>query len=300
MTTEKSFLLSITDEIFEKKRKKDIEKDFFQRRFDKKNWNLAHPEIARQMREEKPLYGNLESSITTTMQTVVELFVEQYEPEIRKDEVNPMRWISVSKGGLLHRGGVIPGEGPVSPWGEAYDWLWQYKYRRWLWQQLINRANLGGDRIVFEALNHGADREFVIPKLPKTQLLRGKHYKLRLDLKLDGYLLLLGQGTSGNHYCYCPSQAFAPIGTQVIISEPLYLPQAGAQLECFEPGDLGEENLLVIVTLEQLEPPQGQDGLLGVLPSVTVDYLASLWQQLHSQVKVSLFYKAFEAINGAS
>lgn len=75
---------------------------------------------------------------------------------------------------------------------------------------------------------------------------------LAVDAEVDGHLLLLNRGTSGQTYCLCPS-LFAP-QTQLCRRQTHYLPQTRSPWPAFQiTGATGREQLLALLTEQPLD-----------------------------------------------
>jgi len=290
---EERFLEEVSDHAFKDKRNGLVKKTFFQLRFNPRNREQTLGEIAEAMN--KQLGEEYEGKIKDIAQRAVLTLKNHYEKEIRADGIDPGLW-SVGRGGKVE--GV---EGRVSPWQEAYDWLWTKKYAQWVWDRLIEQAREAGEQITLTEVNSSADRDPALPRSPKNVALKDEPYQLWIDLKQDGFLLVLGQWTSGQKCCYCPSQAFAVTTQKLSGSTATVLPDrkslAAKSKTYFAFQDEGKEWVLVIITPEQLNLGWTGVGGMEMVHKLTANCLVDLWRQLEQQPDAELFYKVFEIAN---
>jgi hypothetical protein len=92
-----------------------------------------------------------------------------------------------------------------------------------------------------------------IPDVIEGTIRKGERYKLQVDLRSEGYLLLINEGVMGEKYCICPSRAFA-LPEPLFLRSPLSLPleEAIAKDVGLSFKAVGEEYFLAIVTEKPL------------------------------------------------
>jgi hypothetical protein len=170
-----------------------------------------------------------------------------------------------------------------------------------VWDRLIEQAREAGEQITLTEVNSSADRDPALPRSPKNVALKDEPYQLWIDLKQDGFLLVLGQWTSGQKCCYCPSQAFAVTTQKLSGSTATVLPDrkslAAKSKTYFAFQDEGKEWVLVIITPEQLNLGWTGVGGMEMVHKLTANCLVDLWRQLEQQPDAELFYKVFEIAN---
>ncbi len=257
-----------------------LRKLIFQLRFNPKNKELDHKEIATLVKGK--LQQSVSKSIGTELKEIRRNLMQVFEPQMSDDGVD-VEWLKSSN------------KGEKGKYPEFYDWLWNKYYPRWLleqqWQKLVAKAETIEDWL--QVTVKQTERDVRIPKLPSATIPLNKEVSLIVNWNGENrYLLLLYQGTSGNKYCFCPSKGFAPSGH--LSEQKMHLPQKGASPLVFE--DQGKEHFLGIVMEKPLDlawlRPNNQDPL----PSLDAGRLNELLEKLEQQENWQLFYKSFEVV----
>jgi hypothetical protein len=266
------------------------ERIFFLLRFQCRESQPSHVEIAKQMSQTEPLQGvNCQTSINTTVQNVIRRLVEVFGEEMAKDGVNTAPLIQRQRG-------------KKGAWEVVYQWLWEDKFPRWqldwIWQGLVKQADSPADWIRFTPVNPG-DRKLVVP-LGKTreQPVIGLNIPsmMHIDLECDaGHLLLLNRG-SESQYIMCPSAAFAPRNR--LTGETILMPQLGAMCEQdkIKFDTPGKEEFLGIVVNRWLEFPWLKPNEEEPAPIWDTERLHQLWVNLEGEENWRGFYQAFEVV----
>ncbi len=209
---EEKFLDKIIEECFKdcRSNRKERERYFLPLRFARKNRNISHTNIAKKMNNIEMFNDSISiKSITTTAQNVNRQIIHIYQEEMNADECNTENLLNRKNG----QGGV---------WEIIYDWLWDYKYPRYLWVYLKEKATNNDDWIGIPTHN----KKIVIPEMPKYEIdiiPLNKPFDMFVNLPVNqGYLLLLNQGEN-EQFLLCPSLGFAP--QCELNNKTLFLPQ---------------------------------------------------------------------------
>ncbi len=287
---QEKFLEDLTEQLFPSRQYSEVQKLCFQLRFHPSNWNnVEHSQIAAQI--SKQLNGGFsESSINPTVGEVVKKIKEKFEAQMQADGVE------IEK---LNPGRGKPKE---SPWEIVYKWLWETEFPRRGWQLSKKMAACATEQLQMKPLvvtdgNRNLDLEG-IPEVTEGTIRKGKRYKLQVDLRSEGYLLLINEGVNGEKYCICPSRAFA-LPEPLFLRSPLYLPleEAIARDVGLRFKAVGEEYFLAILTEKPL-------SLSWVRPDahpkdIVVDdkRLQEIFKLLGKQHNSQVFYKTFGVKN---
>ena len=287
---QEKFLEHLTKQLFPPRQHSEVQKLCFQLRFHPSNWNnVEHTQIAAQI--SKQLNGGFsESSINPTVGDVVKKVKDKFETQMRADGVELEK---------LNPGRGKPKE---SPWQIVYKWLWETEFPRCGWQLSKEMAVCAIEQLQMKPMvaaegNRNLDLES-IPDVTEGTIRKGERYKLQVDLRSEGYLLLINEGVTGEKYCICPSMAFA-LPEPLFLRSPLSLPleEAIAKDVGLRFNALGEEYFLAIVTEQPL-------SLSWVRPDskprdIVVDdkRLHEIFKLLGKQHNSQVFYKTFEVID---
>jgi len=290
MNYNQNFLHDINQQLFPR----DItdkhlrERILFPLRFQRRESQLSHVKIAKQMSQTEPLQGvNCQTSINTTVQNVIRRLVEVFGEEMAKDGVNTAPLIQRQRG-------------KKGAWEVVYQWLWEDKFPRWqldwIWQGLVKQADSPADWIRFTPVDT-YHKKLVVP-LGKTreQPVIGLNIPsmMHIDLECDaGHLLLLNRG-SESQYVMCPSAAFAP--RNLLTGETIFMPQLGAMCENMTFDSLGKEEFLGIVVNRWLEFPWLEPNEEEPAPIWDTERLHQLWVNLEAEKNWRGFYQAFEVV----
>ncbi len=283
-----------------RKERREREQVCFPLRFHPHNWQLTHRDIAAKMKENPDLKGEFGTSIDTTIKNVVADIVQQYRTEMEADKVNLEDVLRSPRGTKF------------SPWGEVYQWLWEFQFPRWqmdyIWHSWKEKAVRKDDWIWFSQPGEEIHKAMKVPpKKEQPKIKVDTPLYLNLNLKYPNrYLLLLNRGLDTNtNYVVCPSQAFAP---QFQLSEDIILmPQERAMLQEIEFDAAGKEEYLAIVTDSSLigssTPEEASFSWLvpreeDPAPSWDAGGLLQLWNQLESTGSWQVFYRCFDVVDG--
>jgi|SRR5919199_1283093 hypothetical protein len=258
----------------------------FQLRFDPK----YHPENGIEGRNnqeiaklvQKQLQEDVSRRFGTDLQWIVKTLVSEFEPQMKQDGVD-IEFLTAGN------------KGEKGKWNEAYNWLWQKHFPRWVleqqWQELVAKAEKVDDwlqvKSVKRTLRMPEPRQSTVPLKTEVYLLINLNW-------VNRYLLLLYQGTDGMKYCLCPSKGFAPSGE--LSDKEMYLPQVGAREASMYFQEVGTEHFIGIV-LEQsldlawLRPNEGEP-----VPCLNANRLNELLEKLEQQGNSQLFYKSFDVV----
>lgn len=289
-----NFLEQITDECFSSggQERNLREKTFLKLRFHP-NHNgdnfKQHIEIAKLMEKTPGLEGDCTAGINTTCQNVVRTITQQYDLEMRNNDVNV--------------DSLLNGErGKKGAWQIVYTWLKEYKFPRWrtdwIWQTWQKQAQSKRDWIHFD--KYDCRRGMVVPIPPSNQIEMNKPLIMQIKLEhLERYLLLLNRGKDDNNnetkYLVCPSQAFAPKLEPV--ANLRYLPQSGAMCQEIQFNAAGREEYIGIIVDKMVENvtwlnPSPQEPA----PIWDEVRIYELWQELEKQANCQFFYQSFEVV----
>jgi hypothetical protein len=123
----KEFLKEIEQELFSQKNLGLIESVFFPLRFaDDRPLDYDHKQIAIELMPKDSRLckdGQYANSIGTNVQNIVHAMADLYGQEMQDDGLDPE---SLTNGG----------QGQQGHWKEIYNWLWNYKFKRWLEKML--------------------------------------------------------------------------------------------------------------------------------------------------------------------
>jgi hypothetical protein len=284
---QEKFLDDLTELLFPPHKHSEAQKLCFQLLFHPSNRmnNDGHRKIAAQI--SKQLNGGFsESSINPTVGDVVKKIKDKFEAQMQADGVE------IEK---LNPGRGNPKE---SPWEIVSKWLWEKEFPRRGWQLSKEMATCAIEQLQMKPMvaadgNRNLDLEG-IPDVTEGTIRKGERYKLQVDLRSEGYLLLINEGVNGEKYCICPSRAFA-LPEPLFLATPLSLPleEAIAKNVGLRFNAVGEEYFLAIVTEEPL-------SLSWVRPDshpkdIVVDdkRLHEIFKLLGKQHNSQVFYKTF-------
>lgn len=335
MTPEEvKFLNEIANQLKKQPGFKDVEEVFFPLRFDKNRPTLyKHTDIAENLMrpEGSKLPPDFYSkSINQTVQNIVNIMIgrleKKYKPRKAKEEtikpatetIKPaikglyaaeMRADGVDVDSLLNKE-----QGEKGNWKVVYDWLWNYKYPRWLeansWELLREKAQSPANWIQFltkedqqKVLNGElrgaylkrppAPEPEIPPIIPVNEKLR-----MRIDLEYPQYQLLLFNRSEAGTVLHCPSFGYAV--NSIIEQPPILLPQkdswAGKTNQYFLFEDKGQEEFLGIVLKEPLNLPWLIPKQEEALPEWNAERIKELFEQLEQQDNWHIFYQSFDVV----
>lgn len=206
-----AFLQQITQDCFPDSAngKKERERSFLPLRFDPNNIKKTHKDIAKTMINLYQFKEELIDSINTTAQNVHQQIINIYQSEMNADGINTEDLLNRKNG----QKGVKE---------KIYDWLWEFKYPRYLWNCLKEKATNNNNWLGVPTHT----QKIVIPEMPKVDILPlNKPFDMfvKFDSEFsEGYLLLLNQG-GNQQLLVCPSLGFAP--QCKLNNETIFLPQ---------------------------------------------------------------------------
>lgn len=290
------------------------EKACFLRRFAPEN----HPdnrvstnkEIAKLMEDDLVVY--CKEKINQTIGKVIKVFHKAYGEEMKADGVNIEALLNLKAGGTLKGKEDQESQKKFSPWKEAYKWLWNHKYLRWVdingWEILKKQAKKAPDWIQFlteqEMASVGVGTRALKPLSPRSSARKidpripiNQPLSMRVDLAYPNYQMLLLYRSAEMKYILCPSLGYAPNGVN---QPPMTLPQEGSvaddNKEMFTFEELGKEEFLAIavessLNLDWLAPCKDED-----IPVWNAERLKELFEQLEQQDNWQVFYQSFEVV----
>ncbi|MFB2974172.1 hypothetical protein ACE1CD_34850 [Aerosakkonema sp. BLCC-F183] len=275
------------------------EEVFFPLRYDKNcPLTVQHQQIAQELmpKDSRLGKGDYATSIGTTSQNVVLAMVNLYKEEMEKDGVNLDILINGQKG-------------QKGTWREAYYWLWNHKYLRWLdansWEILQAKAKYSANWLQFftedEAnkigLNRGAYLELPPPEMPPNIPVNKKLW-MAIDLEYPNYQLLLFNRSKQGTVLYCPSFGYAI--DAIMDKPPFLLPQkyswAGKTGQKFIFKETGKEEFLAIVLENSLHLSWLTPKREEALPEWNVERIKELFEELEKQSNWQVFYQSFEVV----
>lgn len=279
------------------------EEVFFPLRYDKnRSVTVQDIEIAQELmpKDSRLGKGDYLTSIGTTSQNVRRAITNQYKEEMEKDGVNVA---------LLLNGQ----QGQRGTWREAYNWLWNCKYLRWLeahsWEILQSKAKSPANWLQFltkEEMAGGLEvcKNLILPPPPPSvkkitlTIPANQSLWMVINLALQNYQLLLLHGSQQKQSLLCPSSAYAP--NSLIEKSPILLPQKNSWADqdgnkqnfMFEEEE--KEEFLAIA----LEKPLNLSWLTPckeeALPEWNAERIKQLFDELEQQGNWHVFYQSFE------
>ena len=293
------------------------EKACFLRRFAPENHPdnrvSTHKEIAKLMREDLVVY--CENKISQTIREVIEVIAQKYGEEMKADGVNTEVLLNLKPGGTLKGKEDQESQKKFSPWKEAYNWLWNDKYLRWVdingWEILKKQAKNAPDWIQFltepEMASVGVGTRALKPPSPRHSVRKidptipiNQPLSMIVDLAYPNYQMLLLYRSAEMKYILCPSLEYAPNGVN---QPPMTLPQKGSGAdeheEKFTFEELGKEEFLAIavensLNLDWLIPREEE-----ALPKWNAERLKELFEQLEKYGTWQVFHQSFEVVERA-
>ncbi|MEG4231287.1 hypothetical protein QUA40_04080 [Microcoleus sp. Pol11C3] len=289
----------------------------FLKRFAPKNHpdkrESTHKEIAKLMKNDLAVY--CEEKINQTIRKVIEVVHKAYGEEMKADGVNIEALLNLKAGGTLKGKEDQESHKKFSPWKEAYKWLWNHKYLRWVdingWEILKKQAKTAPDWIQFlteqEMASVGVGTRALKPLSPRSYARKidptipiNQPLSMRVDLAYPNYQMLLFYRSAEMKYILCPSLGYAPNGVN---QPPMTLPQEGSvaddNKERFTFEELGKEEFLAIA----VEKPFNLDWLIPreeeALPEWNAERLKELFEQLERDSNWQVFYQSFEVVETA-
>lgn len=279
------------------------EEVFFPLRYDKNRpMTVQHTEIAAKMSKDSRLGpGDYVISINTTSQNVVRSLANTYKKEMENDGVNTAQLLNGQKG---QRG----------TWRVAYEWLWNYKYPRWLeansWQILQEKATSPLDWIKFltkeEAASvHIGNKGLILPPPPpsvqKTHptIPAKQSLWMAINFQVHNHQLLLLNRSQDGQNLLCPSSAYAPIS--IIEKPPIVLPQKDSwagqdDSQTNFKFDLGKEEFLAIALEKPLNLPWLNPRDEEALIVWNGERIKELFEELEKQNNWQVFYQSFDVV----
>ncbi|MEG3970111.1 hypothetical protein QUA00_21165 [Microcoleus sp. T2B6] len=249
-----------------------------------------------------------ENKINQTIRKVIEVFHKAYGEEMKADGVNIEALLNLKAGGTLKGKEDQESHKKISPWKEAYKWLWNHKYLRWVdinaWEILKKQAKTAPDWIQFsteqETASVGVGTRGLKPLSPRSSAPKNdptvpinQPLSMIVNLAYPNYQMLLLYRSAEMKYILCPSFGYAPNGVN---QPPMRLPQ---NKEVFTFEELGKEEFVAIavenpVSLPWLIPREEEP-----LPEWNAERLKELFEQLEKQDNWQVFYQSFEVVETA-
>ena len=194
-----------------------------------------------------------------------------------------------------------PGHPPKgnSPHEVASDWLWNYKYPRWLVDRgldsLIADADKRSDWIDFNPIDedcrgaHGHRR----PQTSQRTIKLNTPFFMSIKLpNPDGYFWLLNRGFVTRSF-FCPSLDFAP--TNKVDGEEILIPHKDAECLDIFFDETGQEEFIGIWVDKELNLPWVQEESF---PRCTPERINHLLAEL-SESQYQVFYKSFDVVKSS-
>ncbi|MDJ1183150.1 DUF4384 domain-containing protein [Roseofilum casamattae] len=141
-------------------------------------------------------------------------------------------------------------------WLNVREWLEQGKYQSWLWQMLMQQAQLTQQMGFLEVLDRlpvshlGARHQPARPYVKAVKL--GSEVVLEMTVADPVHLTLLEQEPNGAVVCLCPSEYARE--SQLAVGNH-QLPQETAPYRTFAATEVGKERWLALLTPEQPQFP---------------------------------------------
>ncbi len=267
-----------------------IEKNCFEVFYNQENERKSTENLRRLLNKENILNGTITSTtrVTQLRTDITKKIKQTFESEMKAD--------------IQERIELIPGrqghpEKGNAPHEVASDWLWNYKYPRWLvdrgLQSLIARAKKNSDWINFIPIDEsnkgikGHPRPQ--PSQPTIKLESSSFMSIKLP-KSEGYFLLLNRGFV-TRFFLCPSQDYAP--NTKIDEEEMLIPQEDAECVNIFFDEIGKEEFIGIWVNKDLKLPWGQEESL---PECTPERINHLLAELKAS-QCQVFYKSFNVVS---
>ncbi len=264
-----------------------IEKDCFEVFYNKENERKSTENFRRLLNKKKSINGTIPSTtrVTQLRTDITKKIKQTFESEMKAD--------------IQERIELIPGrrghpERGNAPHEVASDWLWNYKYPRWLvdrgLQSLIAGAKKNSEWIDFKSIDSsnrlpGGHRR----SQPTIDLNTPSFMSIKLP-KSEGYFLLLNRGFVTRLF-FCPSQDYAP--NTKIDKEEMLIPQEDAECLDIFFDEIGKEEFIGIWVNKDLKLPWGQEELL---PECTPERINHLLTELKAS-QCQVFYKSFNVVS---
>ncbi|MGB3510229.1 MAG: hypothetical protein WBA93_13520 [Microcoleaceae cyanobacterium] len=294
---EEQFIGEMADGLFEKENGQETDNEvLFRLRFSRDNYELpnqtdtAEKDINQLMTDKGRPITDIQRRLR---EKVIKILLDKYLKEISgylsEKELNDLK---------------NPKRGQGNIWQIAYNWLWDYKFTRWVetnfWSCLEKRAEKNLD---WMNLQNDAEMAMVerlhIPK-KETKPLKvsvEKPYWAFISLpESDGYLLLLNHGVV-SQCVVCPSQAFA---LDYQLEKIRLLPQNHSlayEEECrFTFNEVGEEKFVAIALEKPLDLAWLKPNEEEVAPELTGKRMQELWQELEKQNNWRVYSQQVEVV----
>lgn len=274
-----------------------IEKDCFEVFYNKENEGKSTENFRRLLNKKKSINESISSTtrVSQLRTDITKKIKQTFEGEMKAD--------------IQERIELIPGrrghpEKGNAPHEVASDWLWNYKYPRWLvdrgLQSLIAGADQSSEWIDFfksidididiDSSNRGLQgNPRPQPSQPTIDL--NKSYLMSIKLpKSEGYFLLLNRGFFTRLFL-CPSQDYAP--NTKIDKEEMSIPQEDAQCRDIFFDEIGKEEFIGIWVNKDLKLPWGQEESS---PECTPERINHLLAELKAS-QCQVFYKSFNVVS---
>jgi hypothetical protein len=284
-TLQQKFIEQIAGELFPGRRHSEAQKLCFQLRFHPLHRQENHDKIAKRI-SEKFHDGFSESSIAPTVSDVVQKLRDTFADAMRADGV-PVDRLNAGKG--------RPQD--ISPWEIVYNWLWETEFPRRGWALSKQIATCALEELQMQPVDtdrRGLDLE-AIELCEDTTIKKEQRYQLQVGLPVDGYLLLVNQGTSGQKYCICPSRAFH-LEPHLLPETSLCIPRLNAPAKCLKYNEVGEEYFLAIVTEQPLKLSWVRPDSDARDVVVSEERLREIFQKVAQQPSCQVFYKTYKVI----
>ena len=298
MSLQQDFMQEIANTVFGKNLKDEStkEKRCFLHRFELDNKFKQNTEIAELIKRDMN-DGYCIKTMARTLKNTIKALVDRYEAEINKDGIDSKIWINRDRG-------------EKGSWPQVYDWLWNYKYPRWLeansWQILQNKAKSIANWLNFKTTEEinavaagtkGPSLQLPPPAMKPT-ISANQHLWMTIDLDCPNYQLLLFNRSKDGKRLLCPSFGYA-IDAAIQRSQ-LLLPQkdswAGQTDQKFVFKDVGKEEFLAIVLEKYLDLPWLTPRREEALPELTAERIKQLFDKLEHQDNWQVFYQSFEVV----
>ena len=289
---QQQFIREIADSTFEQSvNGKDTEEQcFFKLRFEPENYELNNKnnsknndqsDIVGLMKE----FNNYPSNIQRLQTKVIQALVNQYEQQIKADELDIESILNAKRG-------------EKDIWKRVYSWLWDKQFPRYLWKTLREKSDKNQDwiRFVDDSLV-SSERGLVVRKTKNKTIPINKPLDLIINVDADccnHHLLLFYRGLT-DFRLICPTEVFAP--KSKIEEIPWLMPTEGSIANKdewkFEFDTTGTEEFLAIV----IEQPLELEWLkLSEKLQFEPKHLVELWEQLEKNKNWRSFYQSFEVV----
>ena len=275
-----------------------IEKQCFEVAYAWENQNQTRAEIITELNKPNRLNGTLsETRLSQIRKDIAKKIYDVYSMEMEADLGDRVYLINNHGKGKLPKGDA--------PHEVVFNWLWNYKHRRWqvdlAVKPLIERASRQKDWINFypiDEVQSGNSNKITGHRNPNATKKRdvievNKPYCLSLEFSQShGYFLLLNRGLIGWVFI-CPSLGFG--NNNQVNNSIIVMPQEGTFYEDIFFEDLVKEEFIGIYIDRDLDISWLLSDDEEEIPICTPERIQQLLDSLES-TQYQVFYKSFDVV----